>query len=351
MNRKRGIVVFIMLLAFAYVQGQDKIITTQQDTIFCKIVSISLKFIKYQQGGYAQVATVQSIPMERVREYSLGASLRSQESFPITSNKVESTKPWVDHSKKQQSVKPVSFSKKQEEEDFFQRWRIGFQGGASYLLNSLAPLRQQMKDLGVFPTQQADDYYKALRNGLSAGVDAYYLFTTHWGVGLKYSFFLSSIQKNYSTADNSASIPTYYNVNEKEQIYLNYVGPSVFFRQWLNSSHKFSLSEELSVGYIFYRDKIQFDPYQYVFSNPETNEKQYNVLKEKNTFSGIFQLSLDYYPIPSVSIGVNGGFVGPTLFRSLQISDNTTSNETNLGKSHQLDLSRIDCSLGVRFHF
>lgn len=322
MNRKKGIIAFIMLLAFTYAHGQDKIVTIQKDTIYCKIVSISLKLIKFEQQDNNRTTISASIPIEQVKEYSLGS--RSQETSPQT-----------------KTYTPVK-----QMENPFPRWRLGFQGGGSYLFNSLESPRQAMRDLGV-PAQQVDYFYNQLRKGKTAGADIYYLITNSFGVGLKYSYFTSSVLTSYSveTADNA-------NVTEQEKFFMHYAGPSFFFRQWLSGNHKFSLNEEISVGYILYSDKTLFDPSQYLFINPQTNDPQQSTLTKGNNFSGTFQLSLEYYPLSWLSISLNGGFV-PVIFRSLKTSDNGNAENTvvYLGKENQLNLSRIDYSLGVRFHF
>jgi len=365
MNRKKLFIGFILLFAFTYAKSQDKIVTMQGDTIFCKIVSISLDFIKYEQRDYTQSPANYSIPMKQVQEYSLGP--RSKESarnnpyrreqltepLPTPPSKKQEIKPYSPPSNTKKQVanpfSPASYSNPKDET--FSRMRVAIQGGGSYLINSLAHSRQAMKDLGVYPTNQADDYYKKLRYGLSAGADVYYLISQFLGVGVKYSGFTSSVQMNYTVNQNNAAIPTYYSVSEKERIYLNYVGPALLLQQWLGSSHRFRLNEEISAGYIFLRDQMQFDPYQYVFVNPITNQKQYNVLKEKTFYSGVVQLSFEYYPVSSLSLGLSAAGV-PAIFRSIKVSDNSMTNvEETLGKSHSLDLSRIDCSLSVRFHF
>jgi hypothetical protein len=183
--------------------------------------------------------------------------------------------------------------------------------------------------------------------GISADADFHYLFSRFWGIGLRYSLFTSSVKMDYTILDATSDIPIYCNVNEREKFYLNYLGPSILFQQWLGKNHKFKLNEIVSFGYMLFRDEKQFDPYQYVFVNPETNAKQYNILKEGNTFSGTFQLSLEYYPVSWLSFGANGG-VFYSVFRSLEVSDND-SKKTD--KSITLDLSRVDYSIGIRFHF
>jgi len=377
MDKRKIFIVFLLLFVFTYAKSQDKIVTTHGDTIFCKIESISLEFIKYEKRDLNRMPVNYSIPMRQVREYSLGPRTEEADSqpqytvepvtplptstekkkepktFPTPTENKKESKPITAPPKRKQSAdpfSPASYSKKNTES--FTRWRFGIQGGGSYLINSLAHSRQAMKDLGVLPTTRADDYYKKLRQGLSAGADIYYLFTRSFGFGVKYSGFTSSVLMDYMVNPNNPGIPTYYTASEKERLYVNYVGPSFLFQQWLGGSRKFRVTEELSGGYIFFKDQIQFDPYQYVFVNPTTNEKQYNILKKGNTYSGIIQLSLEYYPAPYISIGLNAAGVAPTEFRSLKVSDNSSSNvEETLGKSHSLDLSRADVSLSVRFHF
>ena len=100
MSRQKLIITFILLLAFAYAKGQDKIITIQNDTILCKVVSISLKFIKYEQEGNNHEKVSKLISMKEVQEYSFG--LRSQKSSPTTFNGKPSTSYFLDFSNSEQ---------------------------------------------------------------------------------------------------------------------------------------------------------------------------------------------------------------------------------------------------------
>lgn len=331
---------------FTYAKGQDKIITLQNDTIFCKIVSVSLEYIKFEQKENGLI----NIPMKQVQEYSLG--LRSESSSLLPSNGEQVIKPAPTLPDKQQTVKPFSSPEKVKEKSSgepFSRWRIGFQGGGSYLVNSLSPFRQALKDMGVSPESQADDFYKQLRQGLSAGADAHYLINQYMGIGAKYSFFTSSHQADYTAKDNTAAIPTYLSVNEKENFYLQYMGLSFLVQQWLDENHKFRLNEELSVGYFMFRDELIFDSYQYVFVNPDTKAKQNGILREGNTYGGTFQISLEYYPVSEFSVALSAGVALMLPYSSLKVSDSQSS--VNQDFSIDLDLSRIDYSLGIRFHF
>jgi len=378
MSRQKFFITFILLLSFAYAKGQDEIITTLKDTISCKIISISLKDIKYEQEEYNGNKLSKSIPMDYVREYSFG--VRSAGYIPTRYHKevpaeplqtppkrnipTQVYSPTPDREQPTRSFAPPAF--KQPDNEIFDHWRIGFQGGGSYLLNSLHDLRQTMKDEGVTLPYQADNYYKNLRKGIYFNVDIHYMIKPSWGVGLRYYLLSSSVHqdyyvKGYTTVPSpplppdyysdqifNNQIPTYYCVNEKENFSLNYFGPSLLFQQWLDWDHKFRLNEELSVGYVFFRDKEQFDPDLYLFVNPITNSNQYNVLKEGKAFSGYFQLSLEYYPASWISIAVNGG-ISPAVFNSLKLSDNSTLSKQDV--DGKIDMTHIDYSLGLRFHF
>jgi hypothetical protein len=353
MNQLKIFITFLLLLVFTYAKGQDKIVTTQNDTIFCKVLSVSLEFIKYEQKINNQAPVENSIPMKQVQEYSLGprtgdASLASSGNTQVI--QPSSTFPDLNRKKVTKTFQTPVKKPKAPSFDSFSRWRFGVQGGEAYLINSLAHSRQAMKDLGVFPAAQADNYYKKLRKGISFDADVHYLISQPVGIGVKYSFFTSSVQMDYTVRDNNSVIPTYLTASEKENFYLQYVGPSVLFQQWLGGNHKFRINEQLSAGYFIFRYEERFDPYQYVFVNPNTGANQYSVLKKGNTFGGNFQLSLEYYPVRELSVALNAG-VFPTTFRSLKVSDNSTSYTQNLGKSHSLDLSRVDVSIGIRYHF
>jgi len=376
MNTQKVIITFMLLFTFVYIKGQDRIITTQQDTIICKIVSISHVRITYVQEVDDNPKTESKfIQMRQVQEYSLNPqeqksfssspdtmqiteaphnvlntsqiaknlpalldTMQVAETFPAPSNKKQTEKSIFDFLNRKREIKP------------FYRWRFEFQGGGSYLINSLPGLRQALKDLGLFPESQANDYYKQLRKGMNIGVDVHYLITDFWGVGINYSLFTSSAQKDFIIKGNSPEIPTYLCMGEKDKMFVNYIGPSFILQQWLGDDHKFQLSEEISIGYARYRNETQFDPDQNVVMNPDLHKYVFNLLREGNTWGGNFKLSIEYYPISWLSIGADAEIFS-AVFHSLRISDNETSIVKHLDKRNYLDMSRVDFSIGLCFHF
>jgi hypothetical protein len=311
---KKVVVAFILSLTFASVKGQDLIITTEFDTIFCRIVHVSPSFIHYEQLLANRTIAGRNIPMEQVWEYYYYSQRRGRSSSSAERDKAP-----------------------------YRRWKIGLQGGGAYLTGSVSESKKQMRELGI-PQSQIDDFHKKLRNGAFVGLDVHYLLTRFFGVGLRYSLFTSSINMDFSLRDPTVSLPIYYSMGLNEKIYVNYIGPSVIFQHWLGSGQKFSLSEEISLGYAHYRDEVRYDPYQFVLFDT------YNTLTEGHTMGGGLKVAFEYYPSPHISFAANAGlFVAP--FYSVKISAKDMTVKEKLDSKNFLNMSRADYSLGVRFHF
>ena len=319
MNRLKLITALTLLLICTYAKGQDKIITTQNDTILCRIVSISQTYIQYEQDDGNRSMVGRFIPVEQVQEYFYNS--KSQKSSRFFSKRKETTEP-------------------------FSRWRIGIQGGGAYLT---APSDDSMQGIGMSQSQ-AKDYEKQLRNGLIVSADIHYFIQHDFGIGLKYSLFTSSTQMDFLINTTTYPIPVFNSMGIEEKIYVNYIAPSVVFQQWLTKNRKFKMSVELSLGYASYRDEVRFDPYQYVLIIPETNEYIYNMLAEGNTVGTNLQISFDYYILPRLSVGANAGFFMAN-FSSLKVSYKDTSYKQELSKGNYLNMSHLEYSIGLRFHF
>ena len=328
MHSQKAIIALLLLLSFSYAKGQDKIITLQNDTILCRIVTVTPTRIQYEQKiDNQQHTTGKFISIEQVREYYRESQLH-ETSSPVL------------------KIKPAS--------EPFDRWRVGIRGGGAYLLSAFSNVEKNMHNLGI-PQSKIDDYNKQLRNGTCFGADIHYFITPFFGAGVNYSLFANSVQLDYILGLNlyydfsnsvpiylGYSIPSYYSVNEKSKFYVNYIGPSVVFRHWLDKSRKFRLNEELSIGYARYREENRIDLYQYTFLS--------NTLMEGNALGGNIQLSFEYYPMSWLSVGANAG-VSLTTFKSVKITTKDESQAIDLDADNHLNMSRFDYSLGIRFHF
>jgi len=324
MIKQTVISILILLIPLLHAKGQDKIITVQNDTVFCRILSITPTHIQYEQKDDKQNTVGKFIPIEQVQEY-------------FTRSELHNT--------------AIGSRISEQPKEPFDRWRIGIQGGGAYLLSSFSNMEKNMQYLGISQSK-IDDYRKQLRNGMYFGADVHYFITPFLGAGVKYSLFTTSAKINYILGSGYYeyympgfilfSIPTYYSISEKDNYFVNYVGPSVVFRHWLDKNRKFRLNEELSVGYAKYREEDRFDPDQY----PSLN----NILTEGNALGGSFQLSFEYYPLSWLSVGANASaFL--TTFKKVNISTGDTSITQDLDVNNHINMSRMDYSLAIRFHF
>ena len=308
---KKLIFSLLLFLPLQIISGQDKIITIQQDTIHCRIVYVTPARIQYEQEAENGNMIGKFIPGEQVLEYY-------QNSQSVTLNPYYRTE--------KQKPNPL------------RHWMVGLQSGASFLIVS-SDDEYNLINRGMSQLQD-EDFYKQLKRRWHLQGDIHYLLYDDFGLGVKYSFLTSSAQKDFVMKSNDDYLPSYVCVGIKEKQYIHYAGPSVIIRQWLGKDHQFLLNEVLSLGYVHYRDELRMDA---TFSFD-------NALLEGNTWGATFGISLEYFPVSWLSIGLNAGAMYSRLTK-FSISDKESTQTVKLSNEYYQSLSRLDCSLGIRFHF
>jgi len=308
---KKLMISLFIFLPLQIVSGQDKIITIQNDTIHCRVLYVTPARIQYEQKAENGFMIGKFIPTEQVLEYY-------QNPQPAEINPYNRPN--------RQALKPS------------RRWMVGLQSGASFLIKT-SESEYNLINRGMSQLQD-EGFYKQLKRRWHLHADIYYLPYDYFGWGAKYSFLTSSAQKDVVMKSNDNYLPSYLCVGMKERQYIHYAGPSVIFRQWLGKSHQLLLTEPLSIGYVHYRDELRMDA---IFSSD-------NGLVEGNTWGATCGISLDYFPLPYLSIGVNAGAMYSRLSK-LKMSDKHSTTTGKLDRHYYQSLSRIDCSLGIRFHF
>ena len=275
MKIKKSLTFLLTFLFVNVVNAQDKIVTTQGDTILCRIVSISEALINYEQrDGEAIVGRF--IPIDRVLEYSRNASGVYQN---LPKNTVEKT------------VETKSIP--------YKRWRAGLQFGGAHLLVSTTD-SEIMRRMG-YSYEQAADYAKQYKNGIQFSADMHVMCDEHAGLGLKYQFFHTSAKTNnillqtYIYDDYYGyRIPAYVDFSLKEDLYINYIGFSIFLHQRFGNRQRFALSGQFSLGAAFLRNEIR--------TNLPVNE-----LNTTTITAATLELSTDYYILPWLSVGATAG--------------------------------------------
>ena len=319
---KKLIIYLLMFIPLQILTGQDKIITIQQDTINCKIISISNNNILYEQKENGLLIG-KFIPTDQVLEF-----LRS--SSGILGNP---------YRKAGQKTKPEL------------PWMISINPGRSIMLASTTDEENLLIRLGAHRSK-TNDYYKQLKNGWNISGDIYYLTSDNFGVGVKYSLFANSAEQDFivfryvfldfdAFYQNPILLDYMFTTMEyNKKTYIHYAAPSLIFRQWLDESKKFQLIETLSVGFVHYRCE----------ERTKVDYNHSNYLVESNTWGTDIGLSAGYYPLQWLSVGMNIDFMFAYLTK-MNITYINHSYEKNLADKDYEYLTRFDYSLNIRFHF
>ncbi len=299
----------LLLLCVDLTQAQDKIITAQNDTIYCRIVSISNERIYYEQSESNGIAVGKSLPSDQVTKYyrnTIGSSI--------------------------QYINQTT-SKSQPRH----RWRFGLQGSIGYMLANTGDDENDLVKMGV-NSQTAKDLCKDLSWGYGYGADMHYLFTDWGGIGIKYMGFYSATQADVTI--NIFDGINYLYTNMQKRVYVNFIGTSFYVQEWLDESNTFKFTSNIAFGYAHYRDEEEYD-------HPSIN----NYLITGSTFGGNVEMGFEYFPLSWLSISATAGYFGAWVGK-ITASDASNKQTIKL-KDYDMDkinVSRLDFSVGVRFY-
>lgn len=306
---KSGYLFCILLLAYFNIcRAQDKIITTQNDTIHCRIISASDDRISYEIPGMGETVIGRSLPSDQVVEYHRGTKAQAP------------------------SFNAINIPKR--------RWRFGLQTGVSYMLASTTDAENSFVEMGT-SKKAAEEFYDDLRSGYLFGTDVHFMVRDTWGFGLTYSLFAT--QAKSPLVLYTGDMINYWNMEMEERMYVSFVGVSFCLHQWLNRTHNLRLGQKLALGYVHYRDEVEFQRNSFIQPN--------NGLATGNSLGAGAEISLEYFPVSWLSVTGSIDFFGSWL-RKMTISDGYNEQEVKL-KDAELDnenLSRLNFSIGVRFH-
>jgi hypothetical protein len=305
----------LLLVLFFSAKSQDKIICINHDTINCTILSISNERILYEQKKSDGLITGKFIPLSQVAEY-------------VSNHQLENEKELVE-------AKTTKIRHKLEKPFCF-----GVEAGKSnmpwYLDN--------------YPSSNSEpDYYDKLKTGFHINANAHYMIRSFLGFGAEYSFFKTS---------TSGSIPILYSTSiylaakEKYRMYINYLGASVLFQQYLGAKRRFIIGESLSAGVLLVRMESQYTLPN--ISESDYTDISYNSLVTGETFSGKLGITAEYRLFEAVSIGLGSGFSWGKLKKAdikVKGQDDYSYSKKNEELSNAMKLSRIEYSFILRYYF
>ncbi len=311
------VLISLLLLAFFTAKAQDKIVTTQNDTIKCKIVLINKDRILYELNSGEGTSQGKFLPLSEVAEY-----YRSDQ--PLVKEKKEKLK------KTKTRTKPDN------------RWCFGLNAGISNM--------PWILDHYLFESD-VPDTYKNLDKGLHVNTSIHYMINNKLGIGAEYSFSLTRLNNN-TYKSSSYYYPTYITVNEKFRQYVNYVGPSILLQQYLGKQKRITLRESLSAGAIYYRLENQTTYPSY--SDYTYNDITYNSLMTGNTNGAKIGIAAEYKFSKHISVGLSGDFTWSELesadFES-KVYGAYGFSEDNVDLDDPLKLSRLDYSIVLHYTF
>lgn len=322
---------FLVLMAFMSlfgVKAQDKIITIQNDTIDCRIISVNADRISYEQKMQDNQVTGKSITTSEVLQY-----LRAENNDHLSLNAQNSIKAKPEH-----------------------RFLFNLQGGLSYSLTDLSNFNNLLINAGV-PASEADDYTNKLKNGIYFSAGFHYLLNNLIGVGAEYTFFQSSSEGEFLVNGYSGmNLPVYTTTRLDEKIYSNFIGLSTLLQQFPGAKHKIRISETVSPGVVFFRDETRGVEYQeywpvddiYYGQLPQYYNNS-NTLTQGKAFGIKGSLSVEYLITPRLSVGLSGSFLWSNLQKVSIKSINYSSENQEPEKA--IDISHIDYGVSLRYSF
>lgn len=306
---KKSFITFIVIAVSFSLSARDKIITKQNDTIYCRIKSITDSHILYEQRNGNLHVVGKMIPFSNVNEYH-------------------------------------RYSR--EKTDFLQvehPWLFSINGGAGYL-----PWLLDNFDSGSEENINTENIIDKLSNGFQFSSSVHYLINHFIGTGLHYSFFTSGYKGDYPVMVNPM-YPTYSQTHQEERQFINYGGVSVVFQQLIGLKRKIQLSETISGGILFYRAESQLTHYYPLSSGYSVINN--NTLAEGSTFGATIGLSAGYFLRPNLSVGIGGEFLYGKLKKvDFQQKDSQGGGDAvdDVELEKALNLSRINYSIVFRYY-
>lgn len=295
MIRKAAFFSCLLFLGAGSLPAQDRIITWNNDTIECRVVSNGKKSVLFQRGE----GKVEKFDRLEVK----GLILSGETGF-------EAAPKSPDH-------------------------RLGFsiEGGPSYLIASTENAKSTAISQG-WTQQQADRYYRQLKLGWSVTGCGHWYIEDGLGAGFNYRFF-SSGASEWVTLDPQDGIHMYYGLME-ETMYLHYFGPSMKTIQSAGGKHRIRFTSSASAGILLYRD--------------EASVLQNGQLLTGKAFGATFDFSAEYMISHHVALGIKSGLFGSKL-KKVTVDDGNSRTTVKLPKEQYENVSAIDLSAGLRIYF
>jgi len=299
--KRNLLIAFILAGLVTSLQGQDRIITLNNDTINCKINRVTRNDIYFDLTTQG-VTTTGRIPLADILTYSINPAATQALRY-----------------------KPAMTGS-------FPRLRLGISGGAGYIISSSETAEESMVLWGITP-DDAESYYRNLKTGIYGSSDITWMLTQRIGLGLRYKLFgtSGSVEGFFDPQDGFNIFYSTYS----EHIYVNFAGASLLYSEPLGSRQKFRIYAAWAAGVALYRN--------------EAESFQGNFLITGNSFGMDGALGLEYLINPSLAVAAELSTFN-ALLKKIEMTDGSETETLELEKENYENLSRFELSLGIKFY-
>jgi len=284
---KRYFFLVLLLVVFSGVNGQDVIVTNDQDTIDCKITRVTDEFIHFSIFDKSGVLLMRSrLPMSQVQSFQQAEVEPVKEPLDQPSEKKENPPLYDD-------FEPAKF-------------RLSANTGFTYQLGGYEGL--------------PSSYREQLQSLWSFGGELHYFLSDKLGIGAKYNYVFTNANEDFeppfSTAFGFSSI-------KDEKVQFTYLGLSVLLRDILYDDQ--TVNYFIAGGIINYRTDLLADGIPY--------------FQEGNTFGFALGVGYDFILLDNFGVGIG---LEVNIARLSEYNDNGNI------VAADFSLTRIDLTAGIR---
>ncbi|MGC3976815.1 MAG: hypothetical protein QM751_00370 [Paludibacteraceae bacterium] len=271
--------------------AQDLIITTEGDTLNCKITKIKSGYIYFTFKHKDEIRNT-LLPDNQVKSYQL----KYYQAAEVPEKTVKS-------------------------KEIYPRFRGAINGGWSY----------RTAKVSDNTPSGLEQYMNNLKSGFHYGLDGAYYFSELLGVGIKYNNFnsknkMDDIQLRFSDG-------TYVNGELSDNISINFIG-SFFSMRFLNSTKQNCFLINWGMGYLGYYDKaVLIDNYS----------------MSGSTFGVTLDIGYDIGLSKNLALGLQLSYTSGTLTQ-YKLTQGGFSQTVKLKSENYENLSHINLSIGLRFN-
>ena len=231
-----------------------------------------------------------------------------------------------------QAELPASAERKEISIPAFSRLRIGFSSGIGVQTGYNTKFWEDFTSMGI-KYDNRWSYYRQIKTGMYLSHDVTLMLRPSFGFGYLYKFYTTSagIVESIPLDDNWHILHSAY----REKLYINFVGPSIFFKRSLGKTDLLSVYSTFSVGLTDYRNEAEY------FKN--------FLLITGQTIGFDARLGADCRISERISAGLEvAGFY--SKLGKLKYTNGVDNETQELDRENNKNISRVDISLGLRFN-